>query len=82
MLPEVVTALVWLLVSLPVLLLLQRWIHRHLQGVALLLTGKVQLAVVVYALVLFPGVLLHELSHWLMATILFVRTGKVSLFPQ
>ena len=82
MLTDFITALLWFLVSLPLLLFLQRWIHRHLQGVALLLTGKVQLAVVVYALVLFPGVFLHELSHWLMATILFVKTGNVSLLPK
>ena len=79
---DLISAAVWLIIALPVLVVLQRWIHRHLQGIALLLTGRTSWAVVLYALVLFPGVLLHELSHWLMATLLFVRTGKVSLLPQ
>jgi hypothetical protein len=69
-------------VSLPVLLLMQRWIHRHLHGLSLLLTGDMNWATIVYAIILFPGVLLHELSHWLMAKLLGVRTGSLSLLPQ
>jgi hypothetical protein len=69
-------------VTLPVLLLMQRWIHRHLHGVSLLLTGNMNWATIVYAIVLFPGVLLHELSHWTMAKLLGIRTGTFSLLPQ
>jgi len=72
----------WVAIALPVLLLLQRWIHRHLRGVAYLLTGRQSWAVIIYALILFPGVLLHELSHWLFANLLGVRTGAVSLLPR
>lgn len=73
---------IWTAVALPVLLLLQRWIHTHLLGIALLLTGKLPRAAVLYALVLLPGVFLHELSHWLTATLLGVRTGGFSLIPR
>lgn len=73
---------IWVALSLPIILLLQRWIHRHLHGIALLLTGNKQWAVVLYAIILFPGVLLHELSHWFTAKILFVRTGKFSVIPK
>jgi hypothetical protein len=38
--------------------------------------------VVIIALVFLPGTLVHELSHWLMAKILFVHTGKISLIPK
>lgn len=72
----------WVAMALPVLLLVQRWIHRHLRGVAFLLTGRQSWAVIAYALILFPGVLLHELSHWLFANLLGVRTGAVSLLPR
>jgi len=58
-----------------------RWIHRHLQGLALLLTGDPDIALYLYALLLFPGVLLHELSHLLMARLLGVRTRGFSLRP-
>ena len=73
---------IWVAIALFVLILMQRWIHAHLHGVSLLLTGRPQWAVALYAIILFPGVLLHEVSHWLMATILGVRTGSMSLIPR
>lgn len=73
---------IWVALAIPVLLLLQRWIHTHLHGVSLLLTGKPERAVIIYSLVLLPGVVIHELSHWLMASLLGVRTGAISVIPQ
>ncbi len=67
---------------LPILLILERWIHRHLRGVALLLTGRQDWSIYIYALVLLPGVALHEASHWVMAKLMGVRTGKFSIFPR
>lgn len=72
----------WAAVALGILLILQRWIHAHLHGVSLLLTGRPDWAIIVYAIVLFPGVLLHEMSHWLAAKLLGVRTGSMSLLPR
>lgn len=72
----------WAAVALICLLFMQRWIHAHLHGVSLLLVGRPEWAVIVYAVVLFPGVVLHEASHWLAATFLGVRTGGVSLLPR
>lgn len=79
---ESTTSFFWVAITLPFLLLLQRWIHRHLRGVAYLLTGNKRWAVLIYAIILFPGVLLHELSHWLTARLLGVRTGSISLIPR
>ncbi|HZD10368.1 MAG TPA: hypothetical protein VE553_03425, partial [Candidatus Binatia bacterium] len=45
-------------------------------------TGRMNWAILLYAIVLFPGVLLHELSHWLVARLLGVRTGAISLLPR
>lgn len=73
---------IWVVVALLVLIVMQRWIHAHLHGLSLLITGRPQWAVALYAIVLFPGVLLHEVSHWLMATLLWVRTGSMSLIPR
>ncbi|MCB9418251.1 MAG: hypothetical protein H6667_00485 [Ardenticatenaceae bacterium] len=73
---------IWVALTLPILLLMQRWIHTHLHGIALLLMGKPDRAVILYAIILFPGVVLHELSHWLTATLLGVRTGSFSLLPR
>lgn len=74
--------LIWFAIALPTLLLLQRWIHTHLHGLSLLLTGKPERAMIVYAIVLLPGVLLHELSHWVVATLVGVRTGSFSVLPR
>jgi len=75
-------SLLWLGAALALLLLIERWIHRHLQGVMLLLTGDSEIAVVLYALPLLPGILLHELSHALAAILLGVHIGRISIRPK
>lgn len=35
-----------------------------------------------YGILFLPGILLHELSHFLVATLLFVRTGKIEILPR
>lgn len=73
---------IWVTIAFVILLFLQRWIHTHLHGVSLLITGKPQLALIIYAIVLLPGVVLHEISHWVAASLLGVQTGKLSLLPK
>ncbi len=73
---------VWVAFALVILLIMQRWIHTHLHGLSLLLMGKPERAVILYAIILLPGVFLHELSHWLAATFLGVRTGGFSIIPK
>ena len=60
-------------------LFLQRWLQQHIQGLTFAVTGNPGCAVRSLFLVLLPGVLLHEASHWLVANLLGVRTGKVSI---
>ena len=74
--------LLWLLLMLGPFLFLQRGLHREIQAVFLLLTRRSDLSIAIFSLLVFPGVLLHEASHYLMAKILGVPTGKVSLLPQ
>ena len=65
-----------------VFLVVQRWLHRELQAVFLLLTRRPISALGLFSLLFFPGVLLHELSHFVMARLLGVPTGKLSLLPK
>ncbi|MDY7078326.1 MAG: hypothetical protein SXV54_15525 [Chloroflexota bacterium] len=74
--------LLWLAATLALLLLTERWIHRHLQGVMLLLTGDHEIAVVLYALPLLPGIILHELSHAFAAVLLGAQVGRISIRPK
>ncbi len=71
----------WLLLALAALLFLERWVHRHLQGFWLLVTRDPDLALILYSILMLPGVLLHEGSHWITATVLLVRTGRFSVVP-
>ena len=40
------------------------------------------LSTYIFAFLFLPGTFLHELSHWIVAKILFVRTGKFSIKPK
>ncbi|MFZ2362050.1 MAG: hypothetical protein WA040_22115 [Anaerolineae bacterium] len=61
---------------------LQRWISQHLQGVGILLFSSSNAGMALLWFVLLPGVLLHEGSHWLMAKLLGVPTGRLRLSPS
>jgi hypothetical protein len=76
------TPLLWLAAAMGLLLLVERWIHRHLQGVMLLFTGNPEMALMLYALPLLPGIFLHEMSHALAAVLLHVRVGNITIRPK
>jgi len=61
---------------------LQRFLHREIQIIFYLITRNKPLTIALFSMMFFPGVFLHELSHFLMAKILGVRTGRFSLIPQ
>lgn len=74
--------LLWFTLTLVPLVFLQRFLHREIQAVLLILTRNQTLTVGLFSLLFFPGVLIHELSHFLMARGFGVRTGQFSLIPQ
>jgi len=72
----------WLVILLPLLLLIQRQMHRELQEIFLILSGRLDIALILFSIVFFPGVFLHETSHYLAARLLGVPTGRFSILPQ
>ena len=72
----------WFVLMLVPLILLQRMLHREIQAVFLIVTRSPQITMGVFSLIFLPGVFLHELSHFLMAKILRVPTGRFSIFPR
>jgi hypothetical protein len=74
--------LFWLLATLALFIFLQRTMHREIQAVFLILTRRAGLTQAIFAFIFLPGVFLHELSHFLMAKLLLVQTGKFSLIPE
>src|SRR5215211_3300841 len=76
------SGLLWFIFMLVPLIIVQRLLHREIQAVFLILTRDTRLTMGIFAMLFLPGVFLHELSHFVIAKILRVRTGKFSIFPQ
>ncbi len=77
-----IEGLMWLLLMLGPLMILQRSLHREIQAVLLILTRRSDITIVLFSLLFLPGVLLHEGSHFIIARLLRVRTGRFSILPQ
>jgi hypothetical protein len=77
-----VSGLVWFLFMLVPLIILQRLLHREIQAVFLILTRDTRVTMGIFSMLFLPGVFLHELSHFVIAKLLRVRTGNFSIFPQ
>lgn len=76
------TAVVILAGSFLLTLWVKRWITRYLQELSMRLVGDPDVALVVYFVIVLPGVVIHELSHWLAAKLLGVRVSRPSLGPK
>ncbi|MFL7894369.1 MAG: hypothetical protein ACK2UM_16715 [Anaerolineales bacterium] len=76
------SSLGWLLVGTIGLALLQRRLHQEIQAILFLITRRIDLALAIFAILFLPGVLLHELSHYLTARLLRVPVGRLSIIPQ
>lgn len=75
--------LFWFLLMLVPLIALQRILHREIQAALFIASGgNAQLTMTVFSILFFPGVVLHEFSHFIMAKILFVRTRGFSIIPK
>jgi len=74
--------LLWLGLALFPLLILQRTLHREIQGLLLTITRSQPVSLAVYSILFLPGVFLHEASHFLVAKLLGVRTGRFSIMPR
>jgi hypothetical protein len=75
------TPFVALVAALLPLLWVKRWITQLLQELSMRWVGDPVVAVSLYFAIVLPGVLIHESSHWLAATLLGVPVRKFSLGP-
>lgn len=79
---EIWISILWLAATFVVMLLLQRWLEAHLQGLTYLLTGHREMALWMFFVIFLPGTIVHELSHWLVAHLLGVRAGRLEIWPR
>jgi len=54
----------------------------EIQGTSLLLFQSRRPGLILYTILMLPGTIIHELSHWLVAEILQVRTGRITILPE
>ena len=74
--------LVWSLALLAALWWVSRQLAFYFVSVIYRLTRHEGAAASIYAIVILPGTLVHETSHWLMAKLVGVRTGAFTVLPQ
>ena len=71
---------------LAIAMLCLAWLSRQLsvrtQLVVYFATGSLDLATLAIFLLLLPGVFVHELSHWVAAKLLGLRTSKFRVWPK
>ncbi len=76
------TILLWLGCAIVGLWVVQRLLHQHIEGLVLVVTASADAAALAHFLLLLPGVVVHEASHWLAARLLGVRVSPISIGPQ
>jgi hypothetical protein len=74
--------LLWLAASFLALFYLRRWIIGRVQTIGYLLSGDPAVTMWIYFAVFLPGVVVHELGHWLMALLLGVPRGGIKIWPE
>ncbi|MCJ7624929.1 MAG: hypothetical protein MUO76_15615, partial [Anaerolineaceae bacterium] len=72
----------WLFACLLPFLFIQRRMHQELQMLFLIITRRPAFSLGLFSILFFPGVFLHEISHFLMAKVLWVQTRRFSLLPE
>lgn len=60
---------------------MERWLQQHIFKVGWLLTKDYRTTTVLYYVFFLPGVVLHEISLWLVAGLLNVRADRAVQFP-
>ena len=70
------------IILIVVLSVLRQKLVYEISGTSLLMLGSTRPGVIFYSLIFLPGTILHELSHWIVAEILQVRTGEITIFPD
>jgi ABC-type antimicrobial peptide transport system permease subunit len=54
----------------------------EISGISLLLFGRTSPGTKLYSVIFLPGTIIHELSHWIVAEVLQVKTGEITILPS
>lgn len=75
-------ALLLTVFSIIMLSVLRTRLHFEFVAVSILIFGSNLVGKWIYTIIFLPGTILHELSHWLMAELLGVGTGEITILPD
>jgi hypothetical protein len=81
-LTDALPMLLALAVALFILALLSRQISLRIQTITAYLTRSPDMAMVTVFLLFLPGIVVHELSHWVVAKVLGLRPSRFRVWPQ
>lgn len=73
---------VFLLAEFVILFLTSQFIFKSLHNLFYKIFKNNKVGVVSLAIIFFPGVVIHELSHFLIAELLFVKTHEIEFMPE
>lgn len=76
------TTILTFALALLLLLFTHRWTTHLFIRALLHLTGNLNVAMMLYALFILPGTIVHEVAHWLMAILLGVRASLPRVLPS
>ncbi len=82
MIPPGIKEFGWLLLCMLPFFFIQSKLHRELKLLFYVILRRDTSADLLFYILFFPGILVHESSHWLMAKVLRVPTGRFSLIPK
>ncbi len=68
--------------SLLILFLLSRMLQREVSSLLFRLFHSEKVVIYSMAFLFLPGTIIHELAHYIMANLLFVRTGEIEFMPK
>jgi len=76
------SVLIWFLAGLMTLAVLGRWVTSLVQGLGWALFSDERAVHLLTYILLLPGIIVHELSHWAMAWALGMNPRGLSLWPK
>ena len=70
------------LIEFAIIFFLSRKLSACLSQFFLKFTRSKKITIYLLSFLFLPGVIIHELGHWVVANILFVKTGEIEFIPQ
>ncbi|HSW97106.1 MAG TPA: hypothetical protein VLF89_04750 [Candidatus Saccharimonadales bacterium] len=74
--------LILFFIEFALIFFLSREVSKTVSQLLLTITRSHKVTIHILSFIFLPGVILHELSHWIMANLLFVQTGTIEFMPK